>query len=171
MRHALPVLLLLLVSGRAEAAPFLATFEGAFGSGPAADTLFTANFFFDAPTVPPNAYSGGYAEGVWPISLLLLNVGGSQVLSQVNPGLNFYGLPSMGFVGAFWQVPAQALPAGYVFWSLSADPNFIYQYSTPNGVVGAGGLFSNIAITPLSIPEPAAAVVALTGALLLWRRR
>ena len=164
---------------RAEGSPLLVTFEGEFALGPLAGTAFTASYFFDAlPPASPNVFPC-CADGSWPVSLLLLNVGGHQLLTQPNPGFNFLTHGGVGIFGPFWNVPTAVLPAGLLSWGFSGDPFHFYGFAGPNcfpgGTTESGDCFTiesftDITVTSLSprtIPEPPALILSALGVLFL----
>jgi hypothetical protein len=136
-------------------------------------TVFTANFFIDAPLSPPGAPGMVIQDGTWDISLVLLNIGGVQVVTQPNPGWGFLVSSSccFGGVGAWWSAPEYTLPAGLVSLSLSTDINYRYEFA--DGSVFRGN-FSDIAVTrlsPVSVPEPMTHFYGLGGLAVLAIRR
>jgi hypothetical protein len=144
---------------------------GQFDAGPIAGTAFTANYFFDAP---PDASSFGFAEGSWALSLLSLNLGGSQILTLHNPGINFVLQGGGNLFGPNWNVPAHVLPAGLASWSFNFIPQTLVTFAASLCPAGSGkdssgncvvfGRFTNSSITPLppsTIPEPTSLLLGL----------
>ena len=167
MRHAsLVSMVFVLFLGAASSAyanPMLATFEGQFNAGPLVGSAFTVNYWFDALAQGPN----WFAQGSWPISSVAINVGGNQVLSSHNPGVNFLYQGGGNIFGPFWTLPVPSLPVGLLEWGFTGDPSYYYQYSNSacsTGTCTVIDSFTNITVTPVrpsSIPEPSTLLMAV----------
>jgi hypothetical protein len=167
VRHAslasIVIVLFLGAASSAHANPMLATYEGQFNAGPLTGSLFTVNYWFDAPPQSPV----GFAQGSWPISSVAVSLGGNQVLSSHNPGFSFLFQGGGNIFGPFWTLPVPALPVGLLEWGFSGDPSYYYQYSNSSCAAGTCFVidsFTNVTVTPVSVPEPSTLFIA-TGAL------
>jgi len=164
----------LCIGSTAEASPYLATYTGDFTVGPLAGTVFTANYVFDPlPPVGPGTFSC-CADGAWSISSVLLNVGGREVMQQVNPGLAFLTNGAVGIFGPTWSVPAQFLPTGLLSWSFSGTPLFAYTFNDGTGGIGTSiSGFTSITVTrlPRNIPEPASLILSVAALAAFAARR